>query len=115
MIHDQASMEWFWGDRLMMAAGWVAETDGRICGFCVRDQDTVIALYLSPEARGKGIGRALLSLAQEGCNVLRLKVFVANAMAQRFYGRQGFQEIARSAGDNEEGLPDIEMRWQCIS
>jgi hypothetical protein len=37
---------------------------------------------------------------------------VANEGARRFYARQGFVEIGRSEGENEEGLPDVLFRWR---
>ncbi|WP_299812931.1 GNAT family N-acetyltransferase [uncultured Jannaschia sp.] len=86
---------------------FVAEHDSRIEGFVAvaADGETVSALYLAPEARGRGIGPTLLEAVREGAQ--RLWTFQANAGAQRFYRREGFREIRRTEGDNEEGLPDI--------
>ena len=65
-------------------------------------------LYLAPEARGRGVGAALVEAAKarrpEG---LTLWTFVANAGARRFYAREGFVEVGRTEGENEEGLPDV--------
>ena len=43
---------------------------------------------------------------------LTLWAFVANEGALRFYAREGFVEVARTDGDNEEGLPDVMLRWK---
>lgn len=77
-----------------------------------RDQSYVTALYVDAEARGLGIGKALLDHAKvNAAGELLLWTFVANTRAQRLYQREGFAEQRRSDGDNEEGLPDILYRW----
>ncbi len=91
----------------------VAETGGAVAGFLARDGDWVGCLYVAAAARGRGVGRARLDAAKaahpEG---LRLWTFQANAGARRFYAREGFVETAETEGDNEEGLPDVELRWK---
>lgn len=85
-----------------------------ILGFLALDpaDSLVSSLYLTPEARGQGIGKALLDRAKAECPLgLGLWTFVANTGARRFYEREGFREVARTDGDNEEGLPDILFRW----
>ena len=86
---------------------FVAETDGRVVGFVAvaADGERVDALYLALEARGQGHGPKLLDAVQEGPQ--RLWTFQANEGARRFYLREGFREVRRTEGDNEEGLPDI--------
>jgi GNAT superfamily N-acetyltransferase len=81
----------------------VAERGGRVVGFLALGEGHVDGLYLGPEARRQGIGAALVGLT--------LWTFVANAPARRFYAAQGFVELRRSAGDNEEGIPDVLMAW----
>jgi GNAT superfamily N-acetyltransferase len=70
-------------------------------------------LYLAPEARGRGVGRALVAAAKarrpEG---LTLWTFVANEGARRFYAREGFVEVGRTEGENEEGLADVLLAWK---
>ncbi len=93
---------------------WIAERDGKTCGFLALDpaDGLVSALYLAPDAHGQGIGKALLDQAKAECPTgLGLWTFVANTGARRFYEREGFREVARTDGDNEEGLPDILFRW----
>ena len=41
-----------------------------------------------------------------------LWTFVANAPARRFYAREGFVEVRRTGGENEEGLPDVLLKWR---
>jgi ribosomal protein S18 acetylase RimI-like enzyme len=42
---------------------------------------------------------------------LRLWTFESNFRAQRFYERHDFRARDRTAGDNEEGAPDILYVW----
>ncbi len=87
---------------------------GRVGGFLAVDGEGLVAgFYLAPEARGRGVGTRLLEAAKgrrpEG---LTLWTFVANEGARRFYARQGFVEIGRTAGENEEGLADVLLAWK---
>jgi GNAT superfamily N-acetyltransferase len=49
-----------------LARTWVAERDGAIEAFCMADAraGTVFALFVRPEAEGRGTGRALLATAE---------------------------------------------------
>ena len=69
----------------------------------------VMALYV--RTPGQGVGKALLDHAKDGRAALELWTFVANEGARRFYAREGFDEIKETEGDNEEGLPDVLLRW----
>ena len=60
---------------------------------------------------GQGRGKALLDHAKTLRPSLRLWTFIANESARRFYIREGFTEIDRTDGDNEENLPDICYEW----
>ncbi len=48
------------------ARAWVAEDAGRVVAFCIADArtGTVFALFVRPEAEGRGHGRALLAEAE---------------------------------------------------
>lgn len=100
--------------RTMIDRGWVtvAEVQGQMVGFLARDRSEVCSLYLADDARGQGFGRALLEEAKEVSPELVLRTFEANEAARRFYHRQGFIEIGRGDGtNNDEGLPDIFLQW----
>lgn len=111
VLHSEEEMVRFWAGRIEAADAFVAVESGRIKGFCVRGSGVLTALYLAPDVRGRGVGRQLLDRARQGTGTLDLQVFAANDAARRFYLREGFFEVSRSCGDNEEGLPDIQMRW----
>jgi GNAT superfamily N-acetyltransferase len=90
----------------------VAERHGRAVGFLARNGTWIEQLYLAPEARGLGVGGGLLAAAKAASpGGLTLWTFVANQGARRFYARAGFRELRRTAGENEEGLPDVLLGW----
>ena len=81
-------------------------------GFLARQGSVVAALYLAPEARGKGLGAALLAEVK-GTGLVQLWTFQANDAARRFYLREGLREVRFTGGaDNDEGLPDVWMEWR---
>lgn len=104
----------------MIERGWVtvaeavAETaGGRVAGFLACDGSEVCALYVARGARNAGVGQRLLEAAMQGRDRLRLTVLDQNAGARRFYRRNGFCELARSDGaENDDRLPDITMEWR---
>nr|WP_136441041.1 GNAT family N-acetyltransferase [Pacificoceanicola onchidii] len=95
--------------------GWVTVADrgDGPFGFLACDHKTIHALYVDPEQRGQGAGKALLDHAKESASLLELWTFQANTGAQRFYEREGFSEAERTDGaTNDEKLPDIRYVWQ---
>lgn len=94
---------------------WVASAHPRpFLGSAVlffRKRSAVARLYSiasSPEARGRGVGSALIAAAegaagQRRCRALRLEVRVDNAEAIRLYERLGFQRIGRYAHYYDDG------------
>jgi len=58
-------------------------------------------LYVVPERRGQGVGRALLErvIAEAralGCRAIDLEVDQAHQRAERLYQREGFERLART-------------------
>ncbi len=76
------------------------------------EKDMVMALYTA--IPGQGVGKALLDHAKAHRKSLELWTFVANEGARRFYAREGFAEVLQTEGDNEEGLPDVLLRWDRV-
>jgi len=84
---------------------WVAERAGTLCGYLVLvyvvslEHQGLMAeideFFVLPEARGGGLGSALLAAAEEalkhGCVRLQLQLAVDNEAAHVFYARRGYQ------------------------
>ena len=113
-IHSLDSVRWFVRDVVFaMRRVWVAEAaNGQAIGFLALDiEATITAFYVAANARGHGIGRRLLDAAKREESSLELWTFQPNTGARRFYEREGFHEVRRTEGDNEEGMPDMLLRW----
>ncbi|WP_316650111.1 GNAT family N-acetyltransferase [Ovoidimarina sediminis] len=110
-VHTEAEVEAFYHD-VVFARREVWVIGDPAAGFMAldREADVVTALYVA--GPGRGLGRRLLNHAKAGRATLELWTFVANKGARRFYAREGFTEIRRTEGDNEEGLPDVLLRWE---
>ncbi len=111
----------------------IAETQTQILGFVRQVAPTPLAsnqhvrqirgLAVAPEARGQGIGRALLEAACEsaraaGIRRMTLRVLAHNAPARRLYGRCGFQVDGVSPEEfwiNGAYVDDIWMSRSLIS
>ena len=99
---------------------------GAIEGFAIsgpaRDDDVteageVQAIYLAPEARGRGLGAPLLEaacagLADRGFGTVVLWVLTANTPARRFYERQGFRLDGAARMLDFDGTPIEEIRYR---
>jgi GNAT superfamily N-acetyltransferase len=109
-LHTAAEDLWFVGELVLHATVRVV---GRpAVGFLARQGAEVDALYLAPQARRGGRGRALIAEAMAVEPVLRLWTFQANTEARAFYAVLGFVEVGRTDGDNDEGLPDVRLEWR---
>ena len=100
--------------RIENGAVYVSRNQDETDGFVAFSGGYLDCLYLTPEARNRGLGARLLSKAKvESPEGLSLWVLARNEGAIRFYAREGFCVNARGDGsDNEEGLPDIQMEWR---
>jgi GNAT superfamily N-acetyltransferase len=112
-VHDDDEVRaWFAEVVLAERATWVAVVDGEVVALLVLDGPWVDQLYVDPSATGRGLGSSLIEHAKaRRPDGLDLWTFQANARARRFYARHGFVEVARTEGDNEEGAPDVRLRW----
>lgn len=89
---------------LPMADNWVAEIDGKVVGFIGLIESFIGGLFVDPDIRGSGIGRALVEDAASRLGPLEVSVYADNQAAVDFYHRRGFVETARKETD-DEGLP----------
>lgn len=100
--------------------------DGRPAGYALiaptTDADAaglgeVEAIYLAPDARGRGLGRPLLDaaadrLADGGFRVAVLWVLTANLPARRFYERAGWAPDEAARMLDFDGTPIEEIRYR---
>lgn len=69
-----------------------------LLGFCAWSGDSLDALYVEPDAAGRGIGRRLLEAAAD---TRQLWVMAANTKARSFYERNGWA----ASGVTRPGYP----------
>jgi GNAT superfamily N-acetyltransferase len=111
---DDAVRHWITCHVMPQAEVWVSVTDGgAIVGLLVLNADCVEQLYVDPGLLGRAIGTTLLDVAKrERPGGLRLWTFEANLRARHFYERHGFVARDQTAGNNEEGAPDVLYVWE---
>lgn len=92
---------------------WVAVDGDRVVAILALEPGWVNQLYVAPDRLGEGIGRRLLDLAKaRQPGGLTLWTFQVNDRARRFYERNGFVAVEFTAGDNQEGQPDVRYEWR---
>lgn len=80
-------------------------------GFLGADGQRLEMLFLLPEARGKGLGRALLQYGMDRYGLRELAVNEQNPQARGFYERMGFHVYRRTETDGQgEPYPLLYMR-----
>jgi GNAT superfamily N-acetyltransferase len=90
----------------------VADDGDGVVAVLVLKDEWIDQLYVEPGHTGRGIGGQLMAVAKrERPSALRLWTFEANVRARRFYERHGFVSTGSTAGDNEEGAPDVRYEW----
>lgn len=111
--HSDAEFEAFYQSTVMVHAKVQgAFADGVLLGFIALLPGWIDHLYVDPPFHGRGVGSALVRLAQGEQPVLRLNTFQSNARARRFYEWHGFVIEEMTDGQrNEEKMPDITYVW----
>lgn len=112
-LHTAEEDQRFFRERLFKTCQlWGAFAQAELVGLIAFREDWIDQLYVLPKAQRRGVGTALLRLAQRAFPRLDLWTFQRNAPARRFYEARGFVLIAQTDGaQNEEQEPDTLYRW----
>lgn len=78
--------------------------DGSLAAFLGVEGRRIEMLFVAPEERGKGIGRALIAFAAEQFSANEVTVNEQNALAVGFYEKRGFAPYRRTQTDEQGGL-----------
>jgi len=91
---------------------WGAFDDATMTGMIAFRSEWIDQLYVLPRVHGRGVGTALLEVAQALFPRLQAWTFQRNAAARRFYQRRSFVLVRETDGaDNEEKEPDALYLW----
>ena len=112
-LHTPDEDRWFYRERMFVACTlWGAFNGEAMSGLIAFYDDWIEQLHVLPAAQGRGIGGALLEIAQHGANRLQLWTFQRNVQARRFYEARGFVPVEETDGSrNEEKEPDVRYLW----
>ena len=77
---------------------------GHAVAFMGIEDGTLEMLFISPEERGKGLGKRLIEYGIESYSVERLAVNEQNPQAKEFYEHMGFH-VNKRTGLDEQGNP----------
>lgn len=96
----------------------VAGAVGEPLGFCITKEDELYQLYVSAEARGKGVAADLITdaeskLATNGVEVAWLACAIGNDRAARFYEKNGWRRAGTFVSElpTQEGTFELEV-WR---
>lgn len=88
-----------------------ADGAGTLCGFAGVADGKVEMLFVAPEARGRGVGTALLRHAIDCMGADRVDVNEQNPDAVGFYRHMGFHVVGRLPVDGQgRPFPLLQMR-----
>ena len=114
--HDDDEVRGWIRERLVPTTEcWVAVDggDGTVVAMMALTPGWIDQLYVLPAYQGRGVGSALVRLAQESPDALELWTFQVNVPARAFYARHGFREVELTDGaTNEEHEPDVRLLWR---
>lgn len=83
--------------------GAAKREDGSLAAFLGVEGRRIEMLFVAPEERGKGIGRALIAFAAEQFSADEVTVNEQNTQAVGFYEKMGFAAYRRTQTDEQGG------------
>ncbi|MBX2855225.1 MAG: GNAT family N-acetyltransferase [Rhodobacteraceae bacterium] len=115
-LHTVEEDRWFYRERLFPVCQIWGSFDGQaLAGIIAFQRDWIDQFYVLPSHQGRGIGTALLQVAQGEFDHLALWTFQRNHRARRFYEQRGFVELEQTDGaHNEENEPDVMYAWTSL-
>lgn len=92
---------------------WVIEDDGKPVGFMGMTESNIDSLFISPDQRGKGIGKHMIAHVKALVGTLTVDVNEQNVQGAGFYRHMGFVETDRSETDDQgRPYPLLHMRLE---
>ncbi|MFH0226479.1 N-acetyltransferase [Vibrio furnissii] len=79
---------------------YVYEVESKVVGFYALYENSLAAIFVSPELQGKGIGKQLLSHAKTQRAELSLAVYKENQASYQFYLSQGFKVLSEQLDEH---------------
>jgi GNAT superfamily N-acetyltransferase len=112
-LHTSDEDRWFFRERVFVTcAVWGAFDGTGMTGVLVFREGWIDQLYVLPAAQRRGVGSALLQVAQNTFDRLQLWTFQRNGPARRFYEARGFALVRETDGArNKEWEPDALYLW----
>lgn len=115
--HDFIPEE-YWRENYEAVRNQLAETevyiyeDNRgILGFVGIDKGYIRGIFVRPEMRGQGIGKALMTICKSKYFKIHLHVYCKNTSAVNFYMQSGFK-ISKKQLDEKTKHSEYEMIWR---
>jgi putative acetyltransferase len=114
VLHTPEEDRWFFREHVFKTCQlWGYFEDGELAGFIAFREGWIDHLYVLPTSQRRGIGSALLQVAQRTKRNLNLWTFQRNTTARRFYKKHAFALIKETDGSgNEENEPDALYTWR---
>ncbi len=89
---------------------YVFSENGTVKGFFSLHADSLAAMFVSPDAQGKGIGKQLMNRAKSLRRKLNLTVYRENEKSIQFYRKCGFKPV-KERTEEHTGHIEILMEY----
>ncbi len=79
---------------------YVYEVNAQVVGFYSIYENTLAAIFVSPQSQGQGVGKQLINHAKAQSASLTLSVYKENNASFQFYLSQGFRVVSEQADEH---------------